>query len=339
MATTFIPMPKGIINKINAVAGQQSNQRTQNTCRQSLIKIANYILNKTQYNGVAFDEFLDVSEKHFRANFGTHYLKNLQLLEQTNIIEIDHSYFNFPKQNKTGRCKRYKFNSDLVYTDLDIVQYDKTIKEQFEKDPIIKKTVSILRRLKLTLNKCELKKYVSQKITFETVLNERIQLNADLPEGKYFLKNQKVPQSKTKLLTLAQQHSKDLILYKNHCYIAHAKTFIQKKVYEIRHRYLNDLLRLKGINQIQNIICSRNNTNRRLDTNLTAIFSDAIPLLRLDNEPLAQIDLSNSQFTILANLIERSLEEFKAGFLEAKTEKENPFSDKKIKDAWQSHKT
>ena len=279
MASSFIPMPTGLVEKINAMAELETSQRKKTNRRHALIKIANYILNKTQYNGIPFDEYLEISKKHFRANCGVHYLPHLKLLEQAKIIEIDHSYFNFPKQNKTGRSKRYKFNSDLVYTDIDIIEYDKKLKNQFEKDSIIKNTVGILRRLKLTLNKRELKKYVYQKITFDTVRKQRIQLNDELTEGKHFLKNQKIPLSKTKLLAIAQEQNKDLILYKDKCYIANSESFIYKKVHEIRHRYLNDLLRLKGIRQTENIICSRNATNRRLDTNLTAIFSDAIPLL------------------------------------------------------------
>jgi len=224
------------------------------------------------------------------------------MLEQHHIIQIDHTYFHFPKQQKTGRSKRYKFNPDLIYTDAAIVQYDHTAK-QFEDTPIIKSTVAILRRLKLQINKRDLKKYVFHKVTFDNIRKNRIRINKELPEDAFFLKGQQIPLSTKKLLALAQEQNKDLILYKDKCYIVDATTF------------------------------------RRLDTNLTNIFSDAISLLTLNNEALAQIDLSNSQFTILASLLEQNVKQAKtwtkASFnVHIKNEKwtdSGKVSDKKIK--------
>lgn len=50
------------------------------------------------------------------------------------------------------------------------------------------------------------------------------------------------------------------------------------------------------------IYVDRNETNNRLDTNLTNLKSDLWECLTLDNEELVEIDIKNAQFTILSNI-------------------------------------
>lgn len=306
MAIQFIPLPVGIVESIDTISSVETGtERQRLNKRNRLVRLSSYILNKTQYNEVAFDEYLEVSSQHFRNAHGisTQYLQDLKALEANKVITVDHSYWTYSDTQKSGRSKRYKFNPELVYTDIAIIEYDNKVKAQFSKDIIVRATVPILRRLKLSLSKRDIPKYVRKLITFDSVKNERCKINEQIPRDKYRLHGGDVPLHYYDLMEKAKNREQDLVLYKNRIYITDAKKFIRKKVYEIRYKYIASLLKMKGINRSQNIVCNRNETNNRLDTNITNIFSEAIPLLTLDNEKLVSIDLSNSQFTLLSFLM------------------------------------
>ncbi len=74
--------------------------------------------------------------------------------------------------------------------------------------------------------------------------------------------------------------------------------FIHNKKQSIGFSYLTSLLRL----QRKNLKAERNNTNKRLDTNFTNMSSVLVDEICFQNS-LVQIDLSNSQFAILTNVL------------------------------------
>lgn len=78
--------------------------------------------------------------------------------------------------------------------------------------------------------------------------------------------------------------------------------FIHNKKQSIGFSYLTSLLRL----QRKNLKAKRNNTNKRLDTNFTNMSSLFVDEICFQND-LVQIDLSNSQFAILSNILKEQL--------------------------------
>lgn len=110
------------------------------------------------------------------------------------------------------------------------------------------------------------------------------------------------------------------------CKLSEAIKYAEEKNYKLiqygnkklKYYYVKDLEQWKEIKAIDlsiyytrqlfdidnNIIyANRNETNNRLDTNLTNLKSELWEYLTLDNEKLVEIDIANSQFAILANIM------------------------------------
>lgn len=88
------------------------------------------------------------------------------------------------------------------------------------------------------------------------------------------------------------------------CYkVVVPETFLAEKKATMRLYYTNSIERLRN----NCLSVKRNNTNNRLDTNLTNMSSVLVDEICRQNN-LIQIDLSNSQFTLLSNLLEKHLD-------------------------------
>lgn len=99
-------------------------------------------------------------------------------------------------------------------------------------------------------------------------------------------------------LLLATKFRKDLVEYDNRFFIVRSATFCKWKNIALKSALLY------SINKLQNLdfYGSRNETNFRLDTNLTNLKGDFFKngYLRLDGELIVDIDLKNSQPTLLS---------------------------------------
>ena len=91
---------------------------------------------------------------------------------------------------------------------------------------------------------------------------------------------------------------KDNNIYK----VVYPSKFIADKKVTMKMYYKNSIDRL----QYNSIDAKRNTTNNRLDTNLTNMASILVDAICLQND-LIQIDLSNSQFVLLTNLLKSHL--------------------------------
>ena len=88
------------------------------------------------------------------------------------------------------------------------------------------------------------------------------------------------------------------------CYkVVVPETFLAEKKATMRLYYTNSIERLRN----NCLSVKRNTTNNRLDTNLTNMASVLVDEICRQNN-LIQIDLSNSQFTLLSNLLEKHLD-------------------------------
>ena len=91
---------------------------------------------------------------------------------------------------------------------------------------------------------------------------------------------------------------KDDKIYK----VVYPSKFIADKKVTMKMHYKNSLDRLR----YNSLDAKRNTTNNRLDTNLTNMASILVDAICLQND-LIQIDLSNSQFVLLTNLLKSHL--------------------------------
>ncbi len=131
---------------------------------------------------------------------------------------------------------------------------------------------------------------------------EDILINNDIKEEYINLKleNDHWRVSLEKAIEMAKHENKDLILYKEKAYIENEKDFIERKERELK------LIFKKNVFEVENNIfrISRNETNRRLDYNLTNMKSDLLDYLEIDGESLIELDIANAQFAILSYLVE-----------------------------------
>jgi hypothetical protein len=99
-------------------------------------------------------------------------------------------------------------------------------------------------------------------------------------------------------IAMAKKQGKSIIKDDGRYGMALLSNFIHNKKQSIGHSYLTSLVRL----QKKNHKAKRNLTNKRLDTNITNMSSMLVDEICLQNG-LVQIDLSNSQFAILTNVL------------------------------------
>jgi len=108
---------------------------------------------------------------------------------------------------------------------------------------------------------------------------------------------------RSQLVSISQENNYTIIQTPQGCYLDDLVHFINKKKFSIYLSYLNSLDSLKD----KNYRVNRNETNRRLDTNLTNLYSELVDEICRQND-LVQIDLSNSQFCFLSHLLNKKLD-------------------------------
>ncbi len=290
-------IPSGVMTAISTTSGEGKKAK-------KLTKLAGYILAKYYAEQIPFDEPIEISVQHFRQQVGVHYLSDLKFLKSNGIVISDESYhYHEGSTTRTGKCKSYMFHPDLVYTDPKIIQIDATNKKRFAPDFVTRTTVKFLSKTRLSVDRRNLVNYVKKFVSY-SFIRERCKINNEIPPGQYIYHGTRAAKDLEVFKEAAKIINTDLILYKDRLHIKPSKVFIQRKTIETRSAYLNSLLKLKGIRRRVNVNCARNTTNGRLDTNLTNLKEGLIDLVRLDGEKLINIDLNNSQFTILSYFIE-----------------------------------
>ncbi len=127
---------------------------------------------------------------------------------------------------------------------------------------------------------------------------------------------------KEKAIAKAAMDGNDLIKYKNGFYFDKPENFIENKSKQLNLIYCQSVFNIKN----NLFYCGRNDTNNRLDYNLTAIKKELFGKLKLDGENLIELDIANAQFAIAAYLNPTTDENFilnaKGGTLYAYVENE-----------------
>lgn len=107
----------------------------------------------------------------------------------------------------------------------------------------------------------------------------------------------------SQLVSISKENNYSIIQTSQGCYLDDLEHFLNKKRLSIYLSYINSVDTLKE----KRYRVKRNDTNRRLDTNLTNIYSELVDEICRQNN-LVQIDLSNSQFCFLSHLLHNKLD-------------------------------
>jgi hypothetical protein len=283
--------------------------------RDCCLNLACYIYRAFQNKREKDSLWVSLSQIHFEKNVSTYYSKALKSLKDAKIVECL-EYYRYTEVKGQGVCKKYRINPELLDAELVPVRYTSN-EVEYEDNPIIQKTLKELQKLKIVIGN----KVVKSE---SDILKLKATIEADISMD-WFFKNNKVndlqpnkvysfcfwnskdthdgntfSQKGEKLIQLAKEYKKDAVLYKSRVFLADDMTFARYKIGEIRSKIWNSLIAIHD----GAWVCKRNDTNRRLDTNLTNLKSDYIDFLRYEGEQLVSIDLKNSQFVIFAHLLE-----------------------------------
>lgn len=159
--------------------------------------------------------------------------------------------------------------------------------------------------MKLDIDFDKLRKIIKQRITNLSI--EEFKTNEDITQSLIELEKDGVTIKigTDKALERANLEGKTLIQDKARFVIEDEKEFILRKRIAFKLSYD------EAVRQIENkqYRAARNTTNNRLDTNLTNMCSDLVNEICNQNG-LVQIDLANSQFTLLSHILTSKLDTY-----------------------------
>lgn len=273
-----------------------------NSKKEKALKLCIYIFNQYVYDGGDFYQYKSLSDKFFCSVIKTKsYVKEIKdTLFQGQILQVNNSY-----DVKQGLGKGYRFTNNIInYSDEYHICYPTAATPINTDYPYVTLNDKILQILEgLTINE-KVYSYIdsftistNDLFIDENIKDEYVNLKFENGDYRYSFEN---------ALKQAKESNMNLIQYKGKCYIDSPESFITRKETELK------LIFRKSIFDIKNKLfrVSRNQTNNRLDYNLTNMKSMLLNYLSFDNEQLVEIDISNAQFAILSHLTKELDENF-----------------------------
>lgn len=255
-----------------------------------------------------FSAYIPCPQNYFRNRFGDgRYHSWLDPLKNAGILEVEtnvntdgvivETYYFGPDSDRKNYCKSYRIRPDLISANVIEVSYDTR-----EEDYLIIGNEHCSRQLiydDLSLLKVDRDKLLAiteQKVASicatDFKVNEEI-TDKSIDIGKR--KDDPIYISLNYALGMAKAEGVDLIKDKRTYHFETIDEYIPKKKEHIAFSYRRTILRLfEG-----DFYANRNKTNSRLDHNLTSTPSILLEVIKEDND-LVELDLSNSQFAILA---------------------------------------
>ena len=268
--------------------------------KEKALALCSCIFNLYTMRGYKFSDYLSLSSNYFTAILPSKrdYIIKKQL-EDSGIFECDGSY-NVVK----GIAKGYRFSQECfgqatVSSSINSFTYSttSTISYLFPHSKGLFLNAfyeGILGRLSFGDGIDELINELSKIDLTDLTLNENIP-----DEFIYILNgNRKERYSKAYAIKLAKHTGHDLIQFKDKCYIDEPGSFMENKSRQLKITYCQNVFNIKN----KLFYCSRNDTNNRLDYNLTGLKKELFEKLRFDGERLIELDIANAQFAIAAYL-------------------------------------
>ena len=265
-------------------------------------------------------EYTDMAQVYLKKKLGGNYRNVTKPLLEANILQSNGFYKKgyFDKNNiyVKGQCLSYRLNPELFKDELIVVPYKlkkgSKRKKQKCKDQVTINSKNILRQIRLNgMSVKNIIKFVEISLTDERI---RSSINVISPDRSICEIKEEIVQVRTidknnprskahKKYVQTQKvslHNKYLIQDGAYCYIDNLDDYITRKRQNLVQAYTDQLIRLKN----RNVYADRNETNKRLDSNVTNLKNDFLSLLQIDGQNLSQIDLKNSQFRFFIYLLE-----------------------------------
>lgn len=305
--TSYISLPTNLVNDIKALeltSTQQSHS----------FKFIGILLRDSFREFENVTSFTPKSQSYLIKSFDDKYYKWLNILIQNNII-IRNNYYS----SINSICYNYSINpiyfnsNNINYTfntlckektskPLSIVGYKDIIKNYNIVNSLHTKTFeSDIRELKIDYKRLEeiIKKRVKTISINDFKINEEIndpKIKISNPNGdSFFIKTNDA-------IKKAKDNNKSLINDNGRYIIQNEIEFINNKKASIYFTYSDSINKMK----LESFRANRNETNQRLDTNLTNMCGLLVDDICEQNN-LTQIDLNNSQFAILSFILSDKL--------------------------------
>lgn len=304
--TSYIPLPSKLVNAINTLDLSQ-------TYKSHCFKFIGLLLRDSLDINGDLISFSPKPQEYLKLAFDNYYSKWLHKLLNKEIIIRSENYSEIE-----GICYYYKinpifFSEDITSTTLCNQKSYKPLISVGYKD-IIKNITKdnneyynwfIKDMESLSINYDKLEEILATKL--KTITIDNFEIDEQIKDKSIFLCENGLTSKgfyiKTEnAIQMANSKGMHLIKDEDKYKIDFIENFIKKKKEAIEFSYQNSILRLKN----KNYVGSRNKTNNRLDTNITNLSSLLVDEICLQNF-LIQIDLSNSQFVILANHLKDKL--------------------------------
>jgi hypothetical protein len=280
------------------------------------------IYNLYIYDGGDFYKYRQLSYSFFLKIIKTsryvYVIKNI--LINSGILESNNKYDVFK-----GKAKGYRFNSEIINGNYTLHQSSTNLIPSTNPPPISisnsfkslsNNSTNLLNHISLyhicstkvepfiinTLERLKFDEKVFDYIDNFTLTIKDIIINEDINDEfvDVIFDDDKYRYSIENALKQSKLDRLDLIKYNDKCYIDDVNNFIIRKTNDLK------LIFKKNVFDIENKLfrCSRNETNMRLDYNLTNMKSELLDFILIDGEKLVEIDIANSQFSILSYIID-----------------------------------
>lgn len=264
----------------------------------------------------SFSDYKNMTTKYWSLQIGTKNDRAIneikkKLVEFNVLEEINGLY------SKDSRVKSYRFNQSLIYNhsiNKNIIPY---IAVPFFNELIINELGELENSTKNTLKQVKVNYGDNWVHRLESIIDKQINKNFEIIYGAhlgsklddhipFYLNNKKYRWQLKNVLDKANELNAKLIRWGDKYYIIiNTDNFIQQKRIDLRIIYE---VQLKDI-ETNNIRTSINDTNGRLDSNVTNLQSDLWDFLTLDDEELLEIDGANFQFVIPVNITDFELDD------------------------------
>jgi hypothetical protein len=304
--TAYVLLPKGILDELDKVELSKSE-------RNHSIRFIDYLMRRSFHLSKTIDDYVSVPSSYFEKVFNSRYYIWLKKLENAQIILTNHSY-----STTIHICKSYTINTNLtlpsmfctnLISNLETVSYTYQIQEKTKEEKKMHKMIyddiyslKIDKKALMDITDEYIETITIDKYKVDEEVDGRIAMKVSYGKGKRYFMQRAVA------LRKAKEDMKSLIQDGDEFYIMSISEFILRKKISALQAYYDAINKLYD----KKIYGKRNDTNNRLDTNLTNMAKILVKDI-CEKNSLIQLDLCNSQFAILSHHLEDKLdtEDFK----------------------------
>ena len=275
--------------------------------KEKLVKICRNMFNQFIIHKTNFWHYKQFASKYFFSIIPSKRDYNLKhILVENGILECD-DWYRFRKGSNKGIAKGYRFSSKF-FTAINISSTNVTFTFSNSSN---NSTISyycphadnlyyqgyyntLLPRLKFDSDVDDLINDLSTIRLNDLIINEKI-----TDQHVYITHDkEKYRYHRDTAIKLASDSGNNLIKFSDKFYIDQPEYFIANKSRQLKITYCQSVFNIKN----ELFYCNRNDTNNRLDYNLTGLKKELFTKLTFDGERLTELDIANAQFAIASHI-------------------------------------